>query len=249
MSSRVEAKPDLLTKRVSEEAIEVIAAPRPAGPIFEQDWWCEASSPGSWDAIEIDEGGTTVARLVYQCTRRMGLREISPPYLAREMRPFLSLTQAKDVNKLQRKVSLLNALHAKMPRHDRFWYMLAEDAELDLAYSLCGYTAQNAFTFCYDPAACKDPWSAIDRKVRNVLRSGMSDFSVEFHCDHERHARLSKNYISKDGRARDYNDYEAIGRIFEASKARGQAIVISAVNDDAQDAATAVLLWDNKFLY
>lgn len=46
-----------------------------------------------------------------------------------------------------------------------------------------------------------------------------------------------------------YHDFSAVTRIFQACINRGQAIVLSAVNDKGKDVAPSVLVWGSGVLY
>jgi len=154
----------------------------------------------------------------------------------------------KAVSRLQQQVSLLTELRKKLPRHDRMELCLPPESDLPFAFVECGFRATQTFTFRSDPYAAGDPWLEMEQKTRNVVQSAQKRFSIEEHADIERFIRLSRKERAS-GQGEDRCDYPATARLFEAAHARHQAVILSAMNDRSEEAAAAILVWDEHVVY
>lgn len=216
--------------------------------IFEQQWWYHAATDGQWQSAEYSDGQSVRAKMVFVNRKRHGVRTISMPELARVMQPSLQISARKDGERLSQKIRALKGLSDALPNADRFTYMLPPDSDLDLAYSLCDYSAKANYTFRSDPEFKSDPWAEMDQKVRYNIRTGSKRMAVECHGDIDRYIRLAREFIG--GRAiRSSVDYDAISRVWDACYARGQATIMSTVDGAGRELASAILIWDEQFLY
>ena len=216
--------------------------------IFQTEWWCDASNPGSWDKVEISAGGEATAQLIYSRQKKYGFQEVGMPYLARVMEPYVTTPEAKFTTQLSGEIGLLSAVTAKLPSFDHFWYTLPPESALELAFNLSGFMTEGQYTFRRHPDETQSAWESMDRKTRNHVRAGLRDFQVEKHSKIDRFIALSKSFVG--GKTWVNNvDYPAIERIFDACDARGQAVVLTAVDQDGKDVASTVLVWDQRILY
>jgi hypothetical protein len=217
-------------------------------PIFEQEWWYQAATDGKWKQVEYNDGKNLTAKLIFAEHRYRGLTVIGMPTLARVMQPIIHLGAAKPKEDLSYSVKALKGLADLLPKHDQFKYSLPPDSKMDIAFCLAGYTVSANYTFRTDPSGGHDPWVEMDQKVRYNIKTGSKRMGVEFHDDIARYIKLSSLFI-KDRAFTDIVDYGAITRIWEACFSRKQATILSCVDAQGQDIASAILIWDNRHLY
>ncbi len=88
----------------------------------------------------------------------------------------------------------------------------------------------------------------MDQKVRYNIKTGLKRMAVERHDDIRRYINLSRRFI-KERAFTNITDYDAMDRIWEACHGRRQGSIISCVNAEGHDIASAILLWDDRHLY
>ncbi|MCK0195796.1 GNAT family N-acetyltransferase [Ancylobacter sp. 6x-1] len=216
--------------------------------VFDEPWWYEAATGGSWRKVEFDDGKVLAASLVYSTYREGGLRIVGMPHLARVMQPTIKFHSVEARRNLSHVIRALQGLSEQLPKFDRFSYTLAPDSDLDLAFNLAGFTVTTSFTFRTRQDPDYDPLREMDQKVRYNIKTGLKRMQVVEHTDVERYIRLSQSFIG-DRAFKDNVDYGAIRRIMAAAVDRGQAIILACVDETGADMASAVLLTDSRYLY
>ncbi len=115
--------------------------------LFSEYWWCDASSPGAWNSIEIPLSSTRKMEFIYAVERKYGFTELTMPYLSRVM-DIVDLNAAEDnALSLSEKVEVTREIIANLPKHDAFFYTLAPESEFELAFNLSGFSTQSQYTF------------------------------------------------------------------------------------------------------
>ena len=216
--------------------------------IFDEQWWFNAACPGAWDRREVRRDNQLLASLSFHTFKKFGMRYIQMPHLTRTLQPEVCPPGQKPVSRLKHQVSLLGELYKSLPRHDRFELCLPPETDLAFAFVQSGFQAKQTYTFRAAPHSSADPLAAMEQKTRNVIKTAAKRFYVEEHWDIERFMRLSRIERASSGQ-KDRFDYPAITRIFEASRLRNRAMIISAVTDQSIEVATAILVWDERVVY
>jgi hypothetical protein len=231
----------------------LLAGPRECGmsdhtSIFEEKWWYQAATGGKWQQVEYNDGRGMSATLVFATYSNRGSTIIGMPTMARVMQPVIRFESNKPKGYVSDCVRALKGLADLLPKSDQFKYTLPPESNLDIAYALAGYSVTANYTFRTDPGGQHDPWAAMDQKVRYNIKTGLKRMGVERHDDVDRYITLSRRFI-KERAFNNITDYDAIGRIWEVCHARRQGSIISCVNAEGQDVASAILLWDDRHLY
>ena len=214
--------------------------------IFEQPWWIDAATDGAFHHVSFSEGESVHAEIIVVSRRHRLMNHLSMPHLARVWTPKISFGTVQPKNPLSTQIRALNGLIERLPAHDYLSYTLPPESDLVLAHDLSGFQAAPAYTF--RAPLDRDIMAAMDQKIRYNVRSGAKKMRVIRHGDVGKYIDLSKKFIQSRA-FNDNFDYDAVARIYEASAARDQALIISAVDGQNEDVASAVLLWDEATLY
>jgi len=216
--------------------------------IFDEHWWFDAACPGAWDIREVRRDNRTLASLSFHTFKKIGMRYIQMPHLTRTLQPALHPPGQKPVSRLQHQISLLGELYNALPQHDRFELCLPPESDLAFAFVQSGFQAKQTYTFRAMPHPTSDPLAGMEQKTRNVIKTAAKRFHIEEHGDVERFARLARAERASSGE-KDRFDYPAIARILEAATDRNCAMIISAMNEKSEEAASAILIWDDRVVY
>jgi len=215
--------------------------------LFDEPWWFDAACPGAWDMCEIRRDNRLVASFAFHTFKKLGFRYIDMPGLTRTLEPHLYTNATKRVTVLQNNVSLLSDLLQALPQHDRFEICLPPETELALPFNLLGYRTTSTFSYRSAGKSVQVLWENMEQKTRNVVNAALRQFRVDFHHDFDRYLRLCHKSIK--AQRGDKSDYATIQRIFEACAERYQTLIITAVSNDKQDVASAILVWDSTVVY
>jgi hypothetical protein len=215
--------------------------------LFHEEWWLDAASGGKVDRVEVRRDGVTIGSLSYVTRTRLGFVSLGMPRYTRTLGPIFNLPPAKPVQHAAAIRRITRELLEQMPRHDRFFQLLAPGDSSDLAFSLAGCTIYQAYTFRVQRDA--EPgkiWDNVDGHVRRQVRAGRRALRCEQHTDLQRYIQVS---LREHGAERNRHDFAAISRIFEACTTRGQAVILSVVSPGGADVACVVLVWGAGTLY
>jgi hypothetical protein len=218
-------------------------------PIFEQAWWLDAATDHAWEQSQVMWDNRLVGWMPYSVTKRLGLKIIRMPPYTRTLTPRFNLPSAKPVRHLDNQVRVLSELLNQLPQHDRFEMTLSPASEAIFPFVQLRYTAAANYTFCTPPNSDAGTlWSGLDQKTRNVIKTSKKKFTAEFHDDFDRFIRLARTQYRLK-RKRDFNDYPALTRLWEACHSRKQSIVLSILDEKGLDVASSLLIWDSTSLY
>jgi hypothetical protein len=240
----------LVPTRASGRAdVRVVERPASARCLFQEEWWLEAASGGAWERVEAGHASGAHAVLPFVRERVHGVLRIGMPPYTRTLGPVFTLPPSKPVTRAENMRALVGELAGRLPRHDLFEQMLAPGAEhAALAFVLNGFAARTQYTFRIAPDVPPErSWDALCQKTRNLVRTASRRFRVDRHAEIGRFVALSRAQIAAGGKA-DRHRYAAMARAFDAAQARGQAAVLSAMEDDRQ-AASVALVWDGEAAY
>ena len=215
--------------------------------LFQQDWWLDAASCGTFETVEVKWDGTVVASLPFVRERCYGMRRLRMPRYARTLGPAFKLPPAKPVQHRQNMIRVTAELLRKLPPHDSLHTVLHPGAGAGLAMSLagCDLTAQS--TFRVEAARDLDAaWAACDQKTRNIIRKARKTMRVMKHADPDRFGALSRR--DRFG-AKNYHDFSALSRIFGACHERDQGSILAVHDETGRELGAAMLIWGTEALY
>lgn len=118
--------------------------------LFEQPWWLDATAPGQWDAVEVQEGGRTVARLPFVVRKKHGFRALTQPPLTQTLGPWVEQLSQNPSKHLAREKELLNALIARLPPHDVFQQAFHANVTNWLPFYWTGFSQTTYYSYAFD---------------------------------------------------------------------------------------------------
>ena len=215
--------------------------------LFSEHWWCDASSPGAWNSIEIALSPSRKMEFIYAVDRKYGFTELTMPYLSRAM-DIVDLSAQEDCAlSLSDKIDVTREIIAKLPKHDAFFYTLPPESEFELAFNLSGFSTQSQYTFrrlC--PA--QDHLMLIDPKTRQNIRRASRTFTVCQSSDLDSYLGVFRSYMKEKSQTNRVNE-ASITRIWQATQERKVSTILNVICDDGSVAASAILIWDDVHLY
>ena len=234
---------------LADRPIELgLAAAEPSsGTLFQEDWWLEQASGGRMEQVEVRWDGKVVGRLPFVRHKSKGMTRLLMPAFTRTLGPTFDLPPSGPVRRRENICRVVSELVANLPPHDRFHQYLDPGDESALAFSLAHCTVGQHFTFRVDAAQDQEQlWNIMDRNTRRNIRAAAKQHHVIQHADIERFIGLS---LVDRPEGKNHNDFAAVRRLFAACRARQQATILSVLNANDRDVASAVLVWDARALY
>lgn len=221
--------------------------PAPLHSIFHERWWLNAATDGRYDIIEVTKDGRVVADLPLFTKKRFGLSRITRPPYTRTLGPRLFLPPSKPFRRAQNIRNTIADLVQKLPAYDSLKLSLDPEDETPFAFSLCGFTIEQAFTFRIPVSVSpKDVWTNCDQKTRNLIRTADQKLTVEQDTNLSNYIRMS---LVDQPAANNSHDFSRMEKIFEACKQREQGCVMNAWDEAGKQVASIVLVWDDKNCY
>jgi hypothetical protein len=215
--------------------------------LFQEHWWCDASSPGAWSSIEVALSSTRKVEFVFAITRKYGFTEVTMPYLSRVM--DIADVQAAENPALSfaDKLTVVREIIARLPRHDAMFYTLSPESEYELAFNVSGYTTESLHTFrCLSPTP--DLLMKIDAKTRQNIRRAAKAFTVRQSDDIGTYFDVFHQYMREKKQTNHVED-APFGRIWAATQQRGASTILNIHGADDKIVASTVLVWDHSYLY
>lgn len=213
--------------------------------IFHNAWWLDAACPNRWDRSELKRDGVVLASHTYALEEKYGFRGLVTPQYTRTVDTTITPIGEKPTTIIQNNTSILKSLIGTLPRHDYLTSTLPPESIAPTAFRLLGYEQQLEITFRNFNFDLKSVLRNIEQKTRNVIVSTGKRLHVSAHSDLDKYISLS--IIQR--RSREKNSYSALKRIFDACLKYNSACILTASDDSGLDHASAILVWDNMYLY
>jgi hypothetical protein len=215
--------------------------------LFNEYWWCDASSPGAWNSIEIQVSATRKVEFIYALERKYGFTELAMPHLSRVMDIVDVQETGESPLSLPDKVEIAREIISRLPKHDAFFYTLAPESEFEMAFNLSGFNTQSQYTF-RRLTPSKDHLMLLDPKTRQNIRRAGRAFNVNESDDLGTYVDVFRQYMKEKNKTNQVNE-GAIERIWKATQQRGASTILNVHCDDGSIAASAILIWDDTHLY
>ncbi|MBB2170957.1 GNAT family N-acetyltransferase [Gluconacetobacter asukensis] len=208
---------------------------------FNEEWWMDAATNGNFEILEIRHAGVLRLSMPLFLSKRMGFTCIGMPIYTRTLGPTFYLPPSKPFKHAQNVRNLIEELVGRLPRHDSIRIRLPPGDESTFGFSLQDFSCEEQFTFRVPyPSDIQAIWKNCDQKTRNVIRSAQQQVSVEYGYDFSDFVRLSLlNKSEKENK----NDFQTMERIFNAARARNQAVIVTARNRDGKSVAAVIIVW------
>ncbi|WP_435743070.1 GNAT family N-acetyltransferase [Microbacterium sp. PMB16] len=217
--------------------------------IFQQPWWLEATAPGHWDAVEIEEGGRTVARLPFVVTKRLGLRMLGQPALTQALGPWMQPTPGGHSKRLAREKDLYTRLITGLPAHDIFRQNFHGEVTNWLPFHWQGFTQTTRYSYVLD--GLRNPaqlLAGFSKTTRNLVRQAERVVEVTESDDVEDVLRLAEKTFQRQGKTLPYSP-DLLRRIDAAATRHGQRRALVARDDQGRAHAAAYIVGDQARAY
>jgi hypothetical protein len=173
------------------------------------------------------------------------MRKIEVPPYTRRLSPRINAPGGKDVTRMSNTIKIITQLYEKIGDFDAYHTIIGDDRHLIFAYQMNGFKLQPKITFSSSADVTMETLTAsMDHRPRNIIKTASRQFQTELHFDLDRFRRLRQESTPNDR-----NDYRIISRLMQTVESRGAGGILRAVDDQGQDVAAAVLVWDTERLY
>ena len=152
----------------------------PDAPIFHQAWWLDAVAPGAWDAVTVERGGRTVARLPFVARGPRRLRVLTQPPLTPFLGPWTRPEPgAKYAKALGDEMELLALLEERLPGAAAFRQNFAPTVASCLPFVWAGYRAEVRYTYRLEDLSAETAlWDGLAGNVRREIRKAGRQLEV-----------------------------------------------------------------------
>lgn len=118
-----------------------------ANNIFEQPWWLDTVSEGSWDEAIIEEKGHVVARLPFVKKKTWWGNKIVMPILTQTIGPWIYKFNTNGNEHLSQQKDILSNLIDNLPRNKYFKLHLSSEVEYILPFIWKGFNVKPCYTY------------------------------------------------------------------------------------------------------
>lgn len=217
--------------------------------IFQQPWWLDATARGRWDVVDVDESGTTVARLPFTYGRRLGMTHLSQPQLTQTLGPWLESSEESAMKRLAREHDLLEKLITRLPRFELFSQSLHPNLTNWLPFHWHGFSSSLRCTYVINDLQDMDAnWAALKPKVRSTINQARKKLTVTSDQD------LSDFFISNESTYRRQGlevpySRDLVESVDAGAREFAQRLVLTARDDDGIAHASVYIVGDNSRMY
>lgn len=217
--------------------------------IFEQPWWLDATAPGQWDAVEIEEEGRVVARFPFVVRRRYGLRILGQPGLSQTLGPWIEHTSEAPAQRVAREQDLYNRLIKKLPRFDVFLQNFHTNVTNWTPFYWQGFRQTTNYSYVIDDLTNLDAvFKAMSGSLRNNIRRASKTITVMESDNVDEVLKMSEKTFSRQGLALPY-DKEQLERVDEETKKHGLRKAFYGVDEDERIHSAAYIVGDTRRMY
>lgn len=150
--------------------------------LFQQPWWLDAVAPGQWDAVTVEKGGQTVARMPYIKKKSYGFVVSVQPKLTQCLGPWLQPYKGKYTNQLSEEKKLMTELINQLPKFDLFSQSFHYSITNWLPFYWNGFQQKTLYTYVIEDLSDMDlVWQNIRKNTRRDISKAKEQ--VEVHTD------------------------------------------------------------------
>jgi len=236
--------------RHPDEPIEAFGGPlAPHQPIFHQPWWLDAVAPGQWDAVEVQRGGRTVARLPFMVRGPRRMRVLTQPPLTPFLGPWVQREPgAKYAKALGDEMELQAELAAALPAAAAFRQSFASTVSGCLPFIWAGYRAGVRYTYRLEDLGSEQAlWAGLAGNIRREIRKARGRVEVREGLGVDRFYDVWSRTFARQGLAAP--DLARLRRIEAACAERDARAMLFAVDEAEQVHAVAYVVWDRSTAY
>lgn len=218
-------------------------------PIFHQPWWLDAVAPGGWDAVTVERGGHTVARLPFVVRGPRSFRILTQPPLTPFLGPWITPeASAKYARGLGDQMELQAALEARLPASVAFHQKFAPTVPTCLPFIWAGYRADVRYTYRLEDLRSEAAlWDDLAGNIRREVRKAQRRLQVCEGSDVDRFYTVWAKTFHRQGVAPP--DRDRLARIDAACAQRGARTMLFAYDDADRVHAVAYVVRDRRTAY
>lgn len=216
--------------------------------IFEQPWWLEATAPGTWDAVELEEGGRMIARLPFVAKRVRGMRVLTQPPLTQTLGPWHDHLEAPESRRLAREKDVFRRLIERLPRHDAFRQSFHPHVTNWQPFYWAGFEQTTYYTYTIDDLTAPDQLLASMSKTTRQLIRDADNLITVIPGTIDDLARLAEKTFARQSLALPYSR-ELLHRIDEAASAHAHRRILIGVDPEGRHHAGAFIVGDHRRAY
>jgi hypothetical protein len=227
----------------------VSALPPSEEPIFHQPWWLDAVAPGYWDAVTVERGGRTVARMPFVVRGPRAFRLLTQPPLTPFLGPWITPEAgAKYTRALGDHMELQAQLEAALPPAAAFHQNFSSTVRTCLPFLWAGYRAEVRYTYRLEDLHSEPAlWEGLAGNIRREIRKAQRQLRVCQGSDLDTfHAVLTKTF-RRQGLAAP--DRDRLARIDAACAQRGARTMLFAHDEAERVHAVAYVVRDRRTAY
>jgi hypothetical protein len=218
-------------------------------PIFHQPWWLDAVAPGRWDAVTVERGGETVARLPYVVRGPRRLRVLTQPPLTQFLGPWTVRSPgAKEARALGDQMELQAELESGLPPASVFHQNFSPQVMGALPFIWSGYRAEVRYTYRLEDLSSEQAmWDGLAGNIRREIRKARQQLEVREDLGLDRlHHVWAKTFARQGLPAPDIGRLE---RIDAACAPREARAALFACDEAGRVHAVAYVVWDRHSTY
>lgn len=215
-------------------------------PVFLEDWWLNAATDGSWDAVTLQQGGRLIGWLPYARLRHMGFSTCGTAELTRLVYPLVDVTGSKSETVERERFKIESELIERLPEASCHRFMLSPNAGNALAWQAQGFDTHLEHTFIVDAhLSDSERWQQMRNKTRNVIRRAEEQLQAQ---PVDAGAFL-REYRANLGAGVSAAHLNAVRLLTETALERGQGRALAAIAPGGGMQAAVLFVWDGTDYY
>jgi hypothetical protein len=221
-----------------------------AGVVFAESWWLDAAAPGRWEEVRVSSGSSS-ARLVYVRRRHpTGLTYVGAPPLSPRLGPLVDVpTTGKLSRQLSEQTSVMEALIAEFPPHDRFAQTCHPDFTYWTPFYRAGFEQTTLYSYVLDDLTDEDAlWRGLSQSHRRKISQGGDRYDLSYDDDPGVLVDLVRATYARRNLPAEV-DEGLIRRLLAASMENGAGRLTVARDRQGEPLAGAFVVWDDRRAY
>jgi hypothetical protein len=218
-------------------------------PIFHQPWWLDAVAPRCWDAVAVERGGETVARLPFVVRGSRRIRMLTQPPATPFLGPWVARSpDAKYAKALSDQMELQAELESRLPPAMIFRQSFSPSMINVLPFIWAGYRTEVGYTYRLEDLDSEHAlWEGLSGNIRREIRKARKRVTVRDDLGLDDFYGVWCETTIRQGRAAPNRD--RLERIDAACAARDVRVRLGAYGDDGRLHAAAYIVWDAQTAY
>jgi len=220
-------------------------------PLFSQAWWLDSVCGDNWDACIVQNENEIIATMPYFIQKRHGLTLIIQPPLTQTLGPWIRSSDAKYSKILAKQKDIMQDLIEQLPKYHFFSQNWHYSQTNWLPFYWNGFQQTTRYTYVInDISNINAIWQNFSDNIRTDIKKAENRFKLVVRTDLpiEEFYILNKKVFDRQMKSMPY-DFELVNRISKNGIARNQCKWFIAQDQDKQNHAGVMIIWDNNSAY